>query len=242
MPSAPHPGRYQMPPLRPSAWQMTNDSVAYGAASYHPNSGYPHSGRRPMNSPAWYDNNPDLAVECAVQQLLDALGVDDGEHTAGTPARVARAWREMLWGYHEVPEDQLATDFPAPDDPGLIVMHGISFSSTCAHHLLPFTGTATIAYRPHPGQRIVGLSKLARLVDGYAARLQVQERIGQQAVDGIMRRLNPSGAMCIITARHDCMRLRGVRDPAAEATTEARKGIWSDHEMALIHRLHGGAR
>ncbi len=148
----------------------------------------------------------------------------------------------MLWGYHEVPEDQLATDFPAPDDPGLIVMHGISFSSTCAHHLLPFTGTATIAYHPHPGQRIVGLSKLARLVDGYAARLQVQERIGQQAVDGIMRRLNPSGAMCIITARHDCMRLRGVRDPAAEATTEARKGIWSDHEMALIHRLHGGAR
>ncbi len=121
-------------------------------------------------------------------------------------------------------------------------MHGISFSSTCPHHLLPFTGTATIAYRPHPGQRIVGLSKLARLVDGYAARLQVQERIGQQAVDGIMRRLNPSGAMCIITARHDCTRLRGVRDPAAEATTEARKGIWSDHEMALIHRLHGGAR
>ncbi len=90
MPSAPHQGRYQMPPLRPSAWQMTNDGVAYGAASYHPNSGYPHSGyphsgRRPMNSPAWYDNNPDLAVECAVQQLLDALGVDDGEHPPPRP-------------------------------------------------------------------------------------------------------------------------------------------------------------
>ncbi|MEB3969471.1 GTP cyclohydrolase I [Mycobacterium ulcerans] len=242
MPSAPHQGRYQMPPLRPSAWQMTNDGVAYGAASYHPNSGYPHSGRRPMNSPAWYDNNPDLAVECAVQQLLDALGVDDGEHPPGRPRASHERGERCCGDITRYRRTRLATDFPAPDDPGLIVMHGISFSSTCPHHLLPFTGTATIAYRPHPGQRIVGLSKLARLVDGYAARLQVQERIGQQAVDGIMRRLNPSGAMCIITARHDCMRLRGVRDPAAEATTEARKGIWSDHEMALIHRLHGGAR
>ncbi len=236
-PSAPRQFRYQMPPLGLSAWAMTDDEVAHGAAPYAGDFGY-----RSADSTAWYDNNPDMAVEQAVQQLLDALGVDEGEHTAQTPARVARAWREMLWGYNEVPEDHLDSDFPAPEDPGLIVMHGMSFASTCAHHLLPFSGTATIAYRPHPGQRIVGLSKLARLVQGYAARLQVQERIGHQAAAGIMRKLNPSGAMCVITARHDCMRLRGVREPAAEATTEARKGMWLDHEITLIHRLHAGGR
>ncbi|BCI87973.1 GTP cyclohydrolase I [Mycobacterium kansasii] len=237
IPSAPRQARYQMPPFCSSGWAMTNDEVAQGAAAYPADIGY-----QTTDSPAWWDNNADVAVERAVRQLLSALGVDEGEHTAETPARVARAWREMLWGYNEVPEDHLDTDFPAPDDPGLIIMHGISFASTCAHHLLPFSGTATIAYRPHPGQRIVGLSKLARLVHGYAARLQVQENIGHQATAGIMRKLNPSGAMSVITARHDCMRLRGVREPAAEATTESRKGMWPDREIALVHRLHAGGR
>lgn len=237
IPSAPRQARHQMPPFCSSGWAMTNDEVAHGAAAYPADIGY-----QPTDSPAWWDNNADVAVEGAVRQLLSALGVDEGEHTAETPARVARAWREMLWGYNEVPEDHLDTDFPAPDDPGLIVMHGISFASTCAHHLLTFSGTATIAYRPHPGQRIVGLSKLARLVHGYAARLQVQERIGHQATAGIMRKLNPSGAMSVITARHNCMRLRGMREPAAEATTESRKGMWLDREIALIHRLHAGGR
>lgn len=148
----------------------------------------------------------------------------------------------MSWGYNEVPERHLETDFPAPEDPGLVVMHGISFSSTCAHHLLPFSGTASVAYRPHPGQRIVGLSKLARLVHGYAARLQVQERIGHQVAAGIMGKPNPSRALCIITSRHDCMRLRGVREPDAETSTEVRKGMWLEHEISLIHRLHTGGR
>ncbi|KZS57730.1 GTP cyclohydrolase [Mycobacterium ostraviense] len=237
MPSAPRQATYQMPPFGSSGWAMTNDEVAHGAAAYPADIGY-----QATDSPVWWDNNADVAVEGAVRQLLSALGVDEGEHTAETPARVARAWREMLWGYNEVPENHLDTDFPAPDDPGLIVMHGISFASTCAHHLLPFSGTATIAYRPHPGQRIVGLSKLARLVHGYAARLQVQERIGHQATAGIMRKLNPSGAMCVITARHDCMRLRGIREPAAKATTESRKGMWLDREIALVHHLHSGGR
>ncbi|VBA58659.1 GTP cyclohydrolase I [Mycobacterium attenuatum] len=233
IPSTPRQARYQIPTL----WAMTNDEVVPGDAVYPKD-----IGDQSADSPPWWDTNADVELQRAVQQLLAALGVDEGEHTANTPARVARAWREMLWGYHEVPEDHLDTDFPAPDDPGLIVMHGISFASTCAHHLLPFSGTATIAYRPHPGQRIVGLSKLARLVHGYAARLQVQERIGHQATAGMMRKLNPSGAMCVITARHDCMRLRGVREPAAEATTESRKGMWLDREIALVHRLHASGR
>ncbi|MCV7200215.1 GTP cyclohydrolase I [Mycobacterium angelicum] len=236
VPSAPQQHHNQVAPFGLGGWAITDEEM--GPASDYP----PHYGDPAATPMPWYDSNPDMAVEQAVRNLIDALGVDEGEHTAQTPARVARAWREMLWGYNEVPEDHLDTDFPAPDDPGLIVMHGISFASTCAHHLLPFSGTATIAYRPHPGQRIVGLSKLARLVHGYAARLQVQERIGHQAAAGIMRKLNPSGAMCVITARHDCMRLRGVREPIAEATTEARKGMWLDHEITLIHRLHAGGR
>lgn len=234
VPSSPQQYHNQVAPFGVGDWAISDDEAFPAAA-------HPHYGDAPVEPTTWYDNNPDVAVEHAVQNLLDALGVDEGEHTAGTPGRVARAWREMLWGYNEDPTDHLATDFPAPDDPGLIVMHGISFASTCAHHMLPFSGTATVAYHPHPGQRIVGLSKLARLVHGYAARLQVQERIGHQTAAGIMNKLNPSGAICLITARHDCMRLRGVREPIAEATTEARKGMWADHEITLIHRLHAGA-
>ncbi|OSC40546.1 GTP cyclohydrolase I [Mycobacterium decipiens] len=238
-PSAPRQSNYQMPPWGESAWAMTDEMAHAPAAPYSGGFGY-----RSADPAPWYvnANNRDNAVERAVQQLLDALGVDEGEHTAQTPARVAAAWRDMLWGYDEIPEDHLDTDLPAPDDSGLIVMHGISFASTCARDLLPFAGTATVAYRPHPGQRVVGLSKLARLVHGYAARLQVQERIAHQATAGIMRKLNPSGAMCVITARHDCMRLHGVGEPAAQATTEARKGVWLDHEMALVHRLHADNR
>jgi GTP cyclohydrolase IA len=226
--------------LLPSApaldtWTMTDNEAAPVLPTAVGN------GYQSVDTAVFYADEPDYAVEKAVQQLLDALGVDEGEHTAETPQRVAKAWRDMLCGYGEAPEDHLDTDFPAPDDPGLVVMHGISFASICAHHLLPFSGRATVAYRPNPGQRIVGLSKLARLVHGYAARLQVQERIADQVTAGIMRKLNPSGAMCLITARHDCMRLRGLREPDAHTTTEARKGLWLDHEIALVHRLHLGA-
>lgn len=180
-------------------------------------------------------------AELAVKELLAAFGVDEGDHTADTPGRVARAWRDMLWGYREEPADHLATTFSAPDNPGLVVVEGVSLSSVCAHHMLPFTGWATVAYRPSPGQSIVGLSKLARVVHGYAARLQVQERIGTQVVDAIMGRLRPAGAMCLITASHDCMRLRGVREPASSTTTQAREGLLLDHEVALIHARHHAA-
>ena len=180
-------------------------------------------------------------IELSVKHMLAAMGVDEGDHTANTPARVAKAWRDMLWGYTVNPADNLDTTFSAPTNPGLVIVEGIGLSSVCAPHMLPFPGWATVAFRPSPGQRIVGLSKLARVVHGYAARLQVQERIGAQAVDAIQDRLQPSGVMCLITATHDCMRLRGVREPAAATTTEARHGLLLDHEVAIIHARHHAA-
>jgi GTP cyclohydrolase I len=181
-------------------------------------------------------------AELAIAGLLKAFGVDEGDHTADTPRRVARAWQEMLAGYLEDPADHLSVTFSAPANPGLVVVEGIVVQSTCAHHLLPFTGHATVAYRPSGGQDIVGLSKLARVVQGFSRRLQVQERIGAQVVEAITARLQPSGAMCLITAVHDCMRLRGVVEPFAATTTEAKAGLLLDTEIALIQQRHHNSR
>lgn len=178
------------------------------------------------------------AAEAAIKLLLDALEIDEGEHTSNTPARVAKSYKEQLWGYGVDPDVYLETTFPAPDDPGLIVQAGIDIQSTCAHHLLPFLGHATVAYRPMHGDRIVGLSKLTRVAYAYAARLQVQERIGSQVVECIKRVLEPRHAVVIITASHDCIRLRGVRSPASVTTTVATHGTVEPGEMALIQQLH----
>lgn len=174
----------------------------------------------------------------AVHDLLLALGVDEGEHTADTPERVARAWEDMLWGYRSDPADHLDVTFPAPQDPGLIIQAGIDVQSICAHHLLPFGGTATVAYRPYPGQRVVGLSKLTRVVYGYSARAQIQERIGQQVAAAIYGKLNPQGVFVIISASHDCIRLRGARSPSSLTTTVAQRGQLMASELALIQDLH----
>ncbi|UXE04472.1 FolE-like GTP cyclohydrolase I [Mycobacterium phage Funsized] len=181
--------------------------------------------------------NVELAA-LAVRDLMAAMGVEIDDHTEGTPMRSAKAWADILRGYTEDPADHLDTTFSAPVDPGLIIVSGVRLQSMCAHHLLPFSGVATVAYRPSPGQRIVGISKLARVVTGYAARLQVQENIGYQTVDAIKRRLVPSASMCIITAAHDCMRLRGVREPGAVTTTYATDGLVLDHEHAMLRDHH----
>jgi len=177
-------------------------------------------------------------VETAVQKLLAALGVDEGDHTADTPRRVAQAWRDQLWGYREDPSEHLNKTFSAPEDAGLIIQTGIDIQSVCAHHLLPFGGTASVAYRPWPSQPIVGLSKLTRVAYGYSARLQVQERIGYQIVDAIQRVLDPRCAIAVLTCSHDCMRLRGVRSPASSTTTEAFIGRVSESDLALVRQLH----
>lgn len=171
----------------------------------------------------------DDKVADAVALFLDALGADEGDHTADTPERVAKAWRHLLGGYEEEPKRHLLKQFSAPENPGLVIVSGIRLASTCAHHLLPITGTATVAYRPKPGSSVVGLSKLARVVEGYARRLQVQERIGSQVVEALMEVLEPEGAACIITAAHGCMSLRGVQEPEATTLTVATGGSIEAH-------------
>jgi len=178
------------------------------------------------------------AAALAVKDLLQAFGVPLDAHTADTHTRSAKAWLEVLSGYRENPADHLDTTFPVGRDPGLVIVSGIKLQSMCAHHLLPFSGVATVAYRPSPGQRVVGLSKLARVITGYARRLQVQENIGYDTVAAIMERLAPSGAAVIITAFHDCMRLRGVRENGSTTTTLAQGGLLLDHERSLVQMAH----
>lgn len=192
-----------------------------------------------MTQAEWDAMHP--PVEAAVENLLHSLGVETDEHTSGTPRRAAAMWHELLAGEREDPRVHLRTTFPVDTrDPGLVVQSGIELTSVCAHHLLPFTGTATVAYRPSPAKegRVVGLSKLARLVNGYARRLQIQERIGAQVVAALEEELQPSGALCLITATHDCMRLRGVRSNGSKTTTMARAGLLLPEELSLIKDAH----
>lgn len=178
------------------------------------------------------------AVAVAVRGLLDAVSPERDDHTVETPWRAAKMWQELLRGEALDPKRHLAKTFSAPTDAGLVVQSGIEMTSVCAHHLLPFTGKATVAYRPSPGQSVVGLSKLTRVLQEYAARLQIQERICSQVVQAIHEVLLPAGAMCVITANHDCMRLRGVRDHGSSTTTVAKTGHLTADEISLIHADH----
>lgn len=187
-----------------------------------------------------------LRAGAAVIDLLEALGVPVDQHTADTPQRVARAWAEALTGYEEDPRDHLLRTFPGPENPGVVMVTGIEVQSTCAHHLLPIRGLATVAYLPHPGDPIVGLSKLARVVDGYARRLQVQETIGSQVVAALDKVLAPRAAGCVITAEHGCMSHRGVRQSTARTMTTSWTGDWTDgahgaFEVLAEHRAAAAA-
>jgi GTP cyclohydrolase IA len=159
------------------------------------------------------------AAERAVQDLLVALGRDPGsEHLADTPRRVVSAYVELL-----TPQSFQPTTFP--NDEGydeLVVARGIPFHSLCEHHLLPFTGMAHIGYLP--GERIVGLSKLARVVELYARDLQVQERLTQQIADWLQEHLAPKGVGVVLEAEHLCMSLRGVHATGAKTVTSALHG------------------
>ncbi len=158
-------------------------------------------------------------AEAAVAELLAALGVDpDEEGLRETPRRVAAAYAEML-----TPEPFDATTFP--NDGGydeMVVLTDISFTSLCEHHLLPFTGVAHVGYLP--GERIVGLSKLPRLVEHRSRRLQVQERLTVEIADWLEASLRPKGVGVVLEARHGCMAVRGVRQPEAVTTTSALRG------------------
>ncbi len=159
-----------------------------------------------------------------MRELLAAVGEDpDREGLRGTPARVARACAELFEGLHQDPAQVLGTTFAADHDE-LVLVREIPLASTCEHHLLPFVGVAHVAYLPGEDGRVSGLSKLARLVDVYARRPQVQERLTGQVADALMEHLRARGAMVVLDAEHLCMSVRGVRRPGTRTTTSAVRG------------------
>jgi GTP cyclohydrolase I len=163
-------------------------------------------------------------AEDAVRELLIAIGEDpERDGLRDTPARVARAYAEMFAGLRQRPEDVLTTTFDLGHDE-LILVRDIEMFSCCEHHLVPFHGLAHIGYIPAPEGRITGLSKLARLVDVFARRPQVQERLTTQVADALMRILEPQGAIVVIEAEHLCMTMRGVRKPGSRTITSAVRG------------------
>jgi GTP cyclohydrolase I len=161
-------------------------------------------------------------IKAAVREILYAIGEDpDREGLLETPRRVADAYAELFSGLHDDPRQHLRVTFDEHHHE-MVVLRDIPFASVCEHHLLPFTGYAHIGYIPEG--RIVGLSKLARLVDGFARRPQVQERMTSEIADAIMQELQPDGCGVMIEAVHTCMTIRGVRKPGSTMVTSAMRG------------------
>ncbi len=170
----------------------------------------------------------EAGVERAIQDLLIAIGEDPSrEGLQDTPARVARAYREMFAGLETRAEDVLTTTFDIGHGE-MIIVRDIEMYSTCEHHLVPFHGVAHIGYIPNASGRVTGLSKLARLVDVYAKRPQVQERLTTDIAEALMRILEPRGAIVVIEAEHLCMSMRGVRKPGSKTVTSAVRGIFRE--------------
>jgi GTP cyclohydrolase I len=175
----------------------------------------------------------------AVREILIAVGEDpDREGLKDTPSRVARAYVELMAGLSEDPRRHLKTVFREKYDE-VVLLRDIEFHSLCEHHLLPFTGRAHVAYLPDG--KVVGLSKLARLVEGYARRPQVQERLTTQIADALMEELAPIGAACVIEAVHTCMTIRGAKKHGSTMVTSALRGIFKENPasraevLSLIH-------
>jgi GTP cyclohydrolase I len=167
-------------------------------------------------------------IEKAVREILIAVGEDpDRDGLLDTPARVARAYVEQLAGMRQRPEDVLNTVFDADHDE-MVIVKDIEVYSLCEHHLVPFHGVAHVGYTPNEKGQITGLSKLARLVDVYARRPQVQERMTSQIADALMEVLQPRGVIVVVEAEHLCMTMRGVRKPGAKTLTSAVRGDFRD--------------
>jgi GTP cyclohydrolase I len=163
-------------------------------------------------------------IERAVREILIAVGEDpDREGLLDTPKRVARSYAEIFAGLHQDPSDLLATTFDL-DHEEMVLVKDIPFYSTCEHHLVPFHGSAHIGYIPSHDGKVTGLSKLARLVEIYARRPQVQERLTTQIVEALVEHLEPKGAIVVIECEHMCMSMRGVRKPGARTVTSAVRG------------------
>lgn len=183
------------------------------------------------STPAATDAPVDLErIEAAVREILLAIGEDpDRSGLAETPQRVAKAYAEVFSGLREDPADILSTTFDIAHEE-MVLVKDIPFYSTCEHHLVPFHGSAHVGYIPSLDGRVTGLSKLARLVDVFAKRPQVQERLTTQIVDAMVKHLKPRGAIVVVECEHMCMSMRGVRKPGAKTVTSAVRGLL--HEPA----------
>jgi GTP cyclohydrolase I len=203
----------------------------------------PDAGKAASEAPAKGKQYPvDIPrIERAVREILIAVGEDpEREGLLKTPNRVARAYGELMAGLWEDPKSHLKTVFHEQYDE-VVLLRDIEFHSLCEHHLLPFTGRAHVAYLPDG--KVVGLSKLARLVEGFARRPQVQERLTTQVADALMEELNAMGAACVIEAVHTCMTIRGAKKPGSTMVTSALRGVFKENPStrAEILALIGGS-
>ena len=180
-------------------------------------------------------------VEKAVREILEAIGEDpDRDGLVRTPERVAAMYGEVFAGIDQEPSDVLTVTFEANHDE-MVMVKDIPTQSLCEHHLVPWMGVAHVAYIPNADGRITGLSKLARLVDVYARRPQVQERLTTQVADALEEHLEPRGVLVVVEAEHLCMSMRGVRKPGTTTVTSAVRGLFRDDQrtraeaMAFIH-------
>lgn len=178
-------------------------------------------------------------IERAVSDILAAIGEDaDREGLRDTPQRVARMYAELLAGVAQDPSEHIGSIFHETYDE-IVLLKDIPFYSMCEHHLMPFIGKAHVAYLPNG--KVLGISKLARVVDGFARRLQLQERLTDQIADFLMQKLSPQGVSVVLEASHSCMTIRGVRKPGAVMVTSALRGIFKkdprsrSEVLSLIH-------
>ena len=180
-------------------------------------------------------------IEQAVLMILEAIGEDPTrEGLIDTPKRVARMYAEVFGGLHEDPSKHLKVQFSVEEQEEMVLVKEIAVYSMCEHHLIPFHGKAHVAYIPRKG-KVTGLSKLARVVEGFARRPQLQERLTSQIADAIMGELDPLGVLVVIEAEHMCMTMRGVKKAGAQTLTSAVRGIFKNNRatraeaFSLIH-------
>ena len=186
---------------------------------------------------------PDLSVvdvgriEKAVREILEAIGENpDRDGLARTPERVARMYAEIFRGLHEDPAEHLTVTFEAEHDE-MVLVRDIPLYGTCEHHLVPFAGHAHVAYIPGDDGRITGLSKIVRLVEGFARRPQIRERLTTQIADALAEALHPDGALVMIEAEHLCMSMRGVQKPGALTVTSAVRGLFKTNPATRAEAL-----
>ncbi|MDH6489645.1 GTP cyclohydrolase I [Streptomyces sp. SAI-127] len=206
----------------------------------------PRKGRTIQLPASAYPGDPlpgAVALKAGVRAWLAARGLDPAApDVVDTPDRVLRALNEMTAGYDEDPAQHLARTFPAEHAGTPIVVTGVPFTSLCAHHLLPFTGHADIAYQPRLGDPVAGLSKLPRVLDVYARRLQTQEDLTRQVTAALDEHLAPLGAACVIRSEHGCLAHRGARKPGAVMVTASYTGCFDadPYRREELHRLMSG--